>query len=68
MRVKEILKDCTINPPHVVICLLINKDWLAINLLEDDFMKEYGDRDVIHWTIENIDTDTYIFFSVKEVS
>lgn len=72
MKIKEILKNCTINPPNVVICLLINKDWLAINLLEDDdftdFMKEYGDRDVIHWTIENIDTDTYVFFSIKEVS
>lgn len=72
MKIKELLKDCSIIPPNVVICLLINKDWLEIKLWGNDdcfnFIVEYGDRDVIHWTIENIDTDTYIFFSIKEVS
>lgn len=72
MKIKEILKDCSIIPPNVVICLLINKDWLEIELWENDdcfnFIVEYGDRDVIHWTIENIDSNTYIFFTIKEVS
>lgn len=72
MRIKEILKDCLIIPPHVVISLLFNKKWNDIELWGDDdyadFIKEYGDHDVIYWIIENIDTDTYVFFSIKEVS
>jgi hypothetical protein len=71
MKIKELLKDCTINPPNVVICLLINKAWLEIEIWEYDdcfnFILEYGDRDVIHWSIDNIDGDTYIFFNIKKL-
>lgn len=71
MKIKEILKDCTINPPHVVISLLFNKEWNDIELWGDgdyaDFIEEYGNSDVYNWTIENIDTDTYVLFSIKKL-
>lgn len=66
MKIKELLKDCSINPPNAFIYIIINED---IDLYKvDDFsilINKYGNSDVIHWSIDNIDGDTYVFFNVK---
>ena len=66
MKIKEILKDCTINTPNVFIYIIINED---IDLYKVDdlsiLINNYGNSDVIHWSMENIDGDTYVFFNVK---
>lgn len=71
MKIKELLKDCSIYPPNVVISLLINGEWMDIELWEyddyDNFIAEYGNSLVHNWVIENIDTDTYVLFSIKKL-
>lgn len=71
MKIKEILKGCSIYPPNVVISLLINGEWMDIELWEyddyDNFIATYGNSLVHYWVIENIDTDTYVLFSIKKL-
>ena len=66
MRIKELLKNCTINTPNVFIYLRNNID---IELfLENDFsnlIDTHGDILVHDWSICNLDGNTYVFFNVK---
>lgn len=68
MKIKEILKDCTINPPNVFIYLWNNID---IELFgENDFsnlIDTYGNSIVNDWSICNLDGNTYVFFNVKKL-
>lgn len=69
MKIKELLKGFTINPPNVVIILFINKgETKTERWEEDDFsnlIDTYGNCDVFNWTMEKIDDDTYVVFNVK---
>lgn len=69
MKIKEILKDCTINPPNVVIILFINKREIKTERWEENefsnLIDTYGNSDVFNWTMEKIDDDTYVLFNVK---
>lgn len=69
MKIKELLKGFTINPPNVVIILFINKGETKTERWEEnDFsnlIDTHGNSDVFNWTMENIDGDTYVFFNVK---
>lgn len=71
MKIKELLKGCSIYPPNVVIGLLNNGEWLEIELWEHDdfsnFIATYGNSLVHDWVIENIDTDTYVLFNIKKL-
>lgn len=66
MKIKELLKDCTINSPNVFIYIIINED---IDLYKVDdlsiLINNYGNSDVIHWSMENIDGGINVFFNVK---
>lgn len=68
MKIKEILKDCTINSPNVFIYLRNNID---IELFgENDFsnlIDTYGNSLVHDWSICNLDGNTYVFFNVKKL-
>lgn len=68
MKIKEILKDCTINSPNVFIYLRNNID---IELFgENDFsnlIDTYGNSLVYDWSICNLDGNTYVFFNVKKL-
>lgn len=69
MKIKELLKGFTINPPNVVIILFINKREIKIERWEEndfsDLIDTHGNSDVFNWTMENIDGDTYVVFNVK---
>lgn len=69
MKIKELLKGFTINPPNVVIILFINKGETKTERWEEnDFsnlIDTHGNSDVFNWTMENIDGDTYVVFNVK---
>lgn len=72
MRIKELLKGFTINPPNVVITLFINKRWIKIERWEEndfsDLIDTHGNSDYFDWSMENVDGDIYVFFLVKKVS
>lgn len=69
MKIKELLKKCTITPPNVVIYLSINKVEKEIELWDEDdfsnFIATYGQREVYYWAIDYIDGYTFVFFNVK---
>lgn len=69
MKIKELLKGFTINPPDVVITLFINKREIKTERWEEDefsnLIDTHGNCDVFNWTMENIDGDTYVVFNVK---
>lgn len=70
MKIKELLKDCTINPPNVFITLWNNKVEINIELCEEDdfsnFISTYGDSEIHDWAINNFSA-TYVFFFVKKL-
>lgn len=66
MKIKDFLKNCTINSPNVFIYIIIDGD---IDLYKVDnlsiLINNYGNSDVIHWSINYSDGDINVFFRVK---
>lgn len=70
MKIKDLLKKCTISPPNVFITLWNNKVKIHIELHKEDdyynFISTYGDSEIHDWAINNF-IATYVFFNVKKL-
>lgn len=66
MKIKEILNGCTINSPNGFIYIIINGDIDLYKVYDLSILiNNYGNSDVIHWSMENIDGGINVFFNVK---
>lgn len=71
MKIKELLKGFTINPPNVVITLFINKREIKTDRWEEDdfsnLIDTYGNSVVSEWTIEKTFSHSWMIFYLKNL-